>query len=386
MFYALPPAGQPISLRAGPPAARSPLACFLPWQAQFYASGTAALAAAIGVAVRLRGGSDPQVILPAYGCPDLVSAVLYAGARPVLVDLEPDRPWMDLERLAAQVGAQTVAIVAVSLFGIRERIAAIRAIAERSSALLIEDSAQAFPAASDPVSFWEGDLAVVSFGRGKPVSLLGGGAVLFRDDSYRALLPACPVPAAPSARQRLAFRLKAVLYNLMSAPRAYWLPAGLPMLRLGETRFQPLAAVRCMDAARLELLAANVAAFRGRTLHVQAALAGRIAELAGRSGAVLDLPAACRVPAGHALLRYPVLLAPDVRDRIYKSMKEKGLGASVMYPAALPDIAGLAPYLGTADAVPVARDFAHRILTLPLHGRVRDADIRAIAACLAAAG
>ena len=381
MFYQLPPAGQPISLHAGAHASQLPTECFLPWQAEFFNSGTAALAAAIVAAVHLKGASAPEVILPAYGCPDLVSAVLHAGARPVLVDLEPQRPWMDLGQLAASVGPQTVAIVAVSLFGIRERMTAIRAIAERSALVLIEDSAQAFPV-RDMDTFWEGDLVVVSFGRGKPVSLLGGGAVLFRDDKYRARLPACGPAAKAGVRQRLVFRLKALLYNLMSSPRAYWLPAGLPFLHLGETRFHPLAAVRCMDAARLELLEPNIEAFRARSLRIQSALAGRIADLANRSGSLVDLPAVCQMPAAHALLRYPLLLPPGARDAAYKCLKKRGLGVSTMYPAALPDIAGLGHHLGAAGTLPAARDFAARLLTLPVHERVRDAGIREMADCL----
>jgi len=380
MFYALPPAGQPINLRAGARAGQSPADVFHPWQAKFFNSGTAALAAAVMAAVRLKGVHDPQVILPAYGCPDLVSAVLYAGASPVLVDLEPERPWMDLDQLAARVGPDTVAIIAVDLFGIQERLRAIRAVTARFSPVLIEDSAQAFPV-EGMEAFWGGDLVVVSFGRGKPVSLLGGGAVLYRENRFDGLLPDFGAHRDASAPQRLAFRIQAVLYNLMSRPRIYWIPAGLPFLHLGETRFHALAEVRCMDAARLGLLTANIHAFRQRGQHVQTSLAGRVGTLA-RTGRVVDLPAVCDMPGSNVLLRYPLLFAPDIRDRLYNCMKEKGLGVSRLYPAALPDITGLGRYLAGAGDFPVARAFARRLLTLPVHSRVRDADITAIWTCM----
>ena len=290
MFYQLPPAGDRISLAGGVRDGGAPEKLFLPWQAGFFNSGTAALAAAVMAAIRRKGAHDPEVILPAYGCPDLVSAVLHAGARPVLVDLEPQRPWMDLEQLSASVRTQTAAIVAVSLFGIRERMPALRAIAGRTAAVLIEDSAQAFPK-NGVESFWDGDLVVLSFGRGKPVGLLGGGAVLYRDESFRGLLPECAPGADAPTLQGMSFRLKAGLYNLMSSPRAYWIPAGLPFLHLGETRFRPLPAVGCMDAARLELLSVNTAVFRRRTLRVQSALARLVGDLAARAGNLVDLVA-----------------------------------------------------------------------------------------------
>jgi dTDP-4-amino-4,6-dideoxygalactose transaminase len=168
----------------------------------------------------------------------------------------------------------------------------------------------------------------------------------------------------------------------MSSPRAYWLPAGLPFLHLGETRFHPLAAVRGMDAARLELLGVNVDCFRQRNRQIQSTLAGILKELAARTGALIDLPSTCCLPAGYVLLRYPLLLAPGARDAAYNLMRDKGLGGSKMYRTVLPEIAGLEQRLGTSDSWPAARDFARRLLTLPVHARVRDADMHAIAACL----
>ncbi|UCB54712.1 MAG: DegT/DnrJ/EryC1/StrS family aminotransferase, partial [Thiotrichales bacterium] len=180
MFYQLPPAGNPINLTATAEPGLFLDSFFSPYQPRFFASGTAALAAVIIAAIRLKNVTRPEVVLPAYGCPDLVSAVVYAGAKPVLVDLEPDRPWMDLAQLSGKITAHTVAIVATDLFGISERIDAIRPIARQAGAMLIEDSAQAFPGARES-DIWGGDCVVLSFGRGKPVSLLGGGVVLFRD-------------------------------------------------------------------------------------------------------------------------------------------------------------------------------------------------------------
>ena len=62
-------------------------------------------------------------------------------------------------------------------------MAVLRPLADAAGAVLIEDSAQAFPRDGGG-DFWQGDLVVLSFGRGKPVSLLGGGAVLYRDERF----------------------------------------------------------------------------------------------------------------------------------------------------------------------------------------------------------
>ena len=250
MFYQLPPVGNPVYLKGdtGPGPGMSDI--FSPYRPLYTDSGTSALAAAIRAAIRLKGVESPEVILPAYGCPDLVSAAVHAGARPVLADLEPERPWMALEQVAGLISPQTVAIVAASLFGIPERLDALRTLATGSAIVLIEDSAQAFPD-TERGTFWQGDLVVVSFGRGKPVTLLGGGAVLYRDSRYAEFLPDDEIHGVVPSGHPLALRLQAMLYNLLLSPRLYWIPQALPFLHLGETRYHPLERILPMDDARV---------------------------------------------------------------------------------------------------------------------------------------
>lgn len=384
MFYQLPPVGNPVTLQDDAPGIPSPQDFFLPYRARFYASGTAALAAAVRAAIRLKGTSDPEVILPAYGCPDLVSATLFAGARPVLVDLAAERPWMDLDRLATRLNQRTVAIVAVDLFGIRERLAPLRELAADASALLIEDSAQAFPNGRTGAS-WGGELVVLSFGRGKPVSLLGGGAVLIRDTGLEELLAADP-PVAANDTGRIGFRFKAALYNIMISPYLYWLPQGLPFLHLGETRYHPLAAISAMDELRQGLLGANIAKYQSRDDTIRSLVAKLASEWASNAAGGVDLPGVCNVAGEQDLLRYPLLLDQDRRDRVFARLQRSGLGPSRMYPAPLPRIPGLESLLAGAGTFPAADAFSRRILTLPLHGGVREEDIENMQACLRQSG
>ena len=379
MFYQLPPAGNPVCLA---PAVTGivPPDVFTTWSSRLLASGTAALAAAVIAAIRLKGVDDPEVILPAYGCPDLVSAVLYAGARPVLVDLEPDRPWMDLEQVSTRINPETVAIIAVSFLGIPERMDSLAALASASSVVLIEDSAQAFPQDPD-ADFWNADLVVLSFGRGKPVSLLGGGAVLYRDSRLGSLLPDF---GAQGQHPGLILRLQVTLYNLLLSPRLYWLPQSLPFLHLGETYFHPLDQLGPMDAGRIALLPSNIEAYRRRPDTAREAMAELVATAAVSGSDVIDLPVACGMPRSRRLLRYPVLFDRLARDSVYRELRCKGLGAAIMYPVILPEVAGLEAVFSAAKEFPVARSFAARLLTLPLYERLSAADFTGISECIRA--
>lgn len=355
---ALPPAGERIPLRLRARAV-APESLWRPSRAYYYATGTAALAAAIVAAVRALRHRAPEVILPAYGCPALVSAALWAGARPVLVDLEPGRPWLSLTGLEAAIGRDTAAVVAVDLFGIPERIDAIRAVASRWHVPVVEDSAQAFYRRDDG---WKGDLVVLSFGRGKPVSLLGGGAVLARNPDLARHLPELPPRPAGAAR----LRAKVLAYNLLRQPALYWLPAAIPALKLGATRYEPLEAVEPIDRVRLDALAAAVEAYEADDAQLQRQ---RRIQAALRGSALEDLARLCGAE-GFRLLRYP-LLAPTAaqRDALVDELTAAGLGASRMYAVPLSRVEAI-PSVCRGLSTPVAEDFAARLLTLPTHSHV----------------
>ncbi len=376
MFYRLPPAGEPVIISGYPSKSQDAGGAFAPHVPSFYGSATSALAACLIAAIQRVRIPAPEVLLPAYGCPALVSAVLFAGARPRLVDLEPDRPWMDLDALGRALDSNTVAVVGVDLFGIPERYAAIREVMDGTAVVLIQDSAQALPPPAD--AHWAGDYVVLSFGRGKPVSLLHGGAVLSREEALARLLPRPEARASTPARGRIVSR--ALLYNLLSSARLYWLPAGLPFLGLGETRYRPLASMEAADPQLLEWLPVNVRAHWRRSDERERAIHAMLEESVGDS--VVDLPAVCgREGTTFRLLRYPFLIGDaQMRERLFRCCGRHGLGASAMYPSALPRVAGL-ERIFEGISCPQADSFASRIMTLPVHSRVRSRDIRAMRKC-----
>ena len=362
MFYRLPPAGEAIALARMPSATEWLRSYFAPQRVSYYGAGVQALAAAL-IALKARRPTATRVLLPAYACPELASAVLFAKLEPRLVDLAPTQPWLDLTALRRALDESVLAVIAVDLFGIEERYAELRACIGREIAL-VQDSAQAFRCDLHPAA----DCAILSFGRGKPVSVLEGGAVLVREADIAANLPR-PVAAACSSD------LKRRLYNFLRAPRRYWLPQALP-LGLGATHFKPLAKLEGLCDATLALLPANIS----KQLVEERAREAQMRALVATTRA-LDLPQACGAENAR-LLRYPIL-APDAATatRWFEQLDAAGTGASRLYRAALADIAGLRERLG--GDYPHARDFAARLITLPLHRDVGPRALRAIAKALA---
>ncbi len=379
MFYQLPPAGEPVIVPGDSPVSSDLGGLFAPYVPSFYGSATSALAATLVAAIARARPPSPEVLLPAYGCPALVSAVLFAGARPRLVDLERDRPWMDLNGLRAALSPNTVAVVGVDLFGIPERYSAIREIISRTGIVLVQDSAQVLARPVD--ARWLGDYVVLSFGRGKPVSLFHGGAVLARDDVLSRARPLPPLQT-PARRGQSGMVWRARFYNLLSSAWLYWLPAGLPFLGLGETRYRPLTLIEAADPLLMGWLPANIRAHWTRGDDIQRSIHRMLGELADNR--FVDLPGVCaRDATTLRLLRYPILVSdPDVRQRLFDCLGRRGLGASPMYPSALPGVSGLERLFGGVSCTH-ADSFSRQIVTLPVHSRVRARDIQHMRACFA---
>ena len=377
MFTRLPPVGQPLRLAAPEPVPTPPTGHVL----QLTQSGTAALGLALLLA-RLRkpmpAGAQPEVLLPGYACPDLLAAAHWAGLRPVLVDLQPDDTRLCLRDLATRCGANTVALVAVNFLGIADDLPALRAFADAAGVLLVEDDAQWMP---EPfgTSTLHGDAVVLSFGRGKPVPLVGGGALLVRD-TLAHLLPALTPASEPTPVGGLRTRATLHAWNLLLHPLPYGMLSRLP-LGLGSTRYHPLHDVHALDTLRAGQLAANLTWQAARTRTVEAAIHAQV--LPAAPAGTRDLPALAGARAGR-LLRYPLLL-PDraTRDDLLARLDAASLGATAMYRQVLPEVAGV-PASVERPALPNARAFADRLLTLPTHAGVNARHVTRMAAAFAA--
>ena len=364
MFHVLPPVGNRILPLRGGSKKCSAESLFEPYKICFFHSGTAALAAAIKIAIARHNHAAPEVLLPAYGCPDLVSAVLHAGAKPILVDLDKNTPWLNHDQLSRKITTRSVAIIGVNFLGIEERIGLLRAITDTAGILLIEDSAQYLLDPANDASA-RGDLIILSFGRGKPVSLLGGGAVLYRDASFGTDLAGI-LPARPGNTSLLFAQCKIKLYNALLSPKVYGLATHLPFLHIGATRFKPLLDIFPMSFPAISGLAINIRHYRQSQHSVSKWISTMLAQI--NAPKIIDLARLARASPHARLLRYPLLVTDgDLRAFLYRRLRDLGLGVSRMYPDTLPNIAGLEKIFEDHEDYPHAESFARSILTLPTH-------------------
>jgi perosamine synthetase len=108
-----------------------------------FAAGRMALFALLE-ALEIKSGDE--VVLPAFTCVVVPNAVLYAGARPVYVDIDRSTYNLDPSQLERAITPRTKLIVAQHTFGLICDIDEIKRIAERHGIAVIEDSALALGA------------------------------------------------------------------------------------------------------------------------------------------------------------------------------------------------------------------------------------------------
>jgi dTDP-4-amino-4,6-dideoxygalactose transaminase len=139
-------------------------------------SGTSALHLAL-----LAAGVGPgdEVITVPFTFVASIAAVLYTGARPVLVDIDPRSFTMDPALVEAAITPRTKAILPVHLYGQSADMDPIMKIAQRHGLLVIEDAAQAHGAKYKNRAVGSiGDMGCFSFYPGKNLGAYGeGGAV-----------------------------------------------------------------------------------------------------------------------------------------------------------------------------------------------------------------
>jgi dTDP-4-amino-4,6-dideoxygalactose transaminase len=150
-------------------------------------SGTSALHLAL-----LAAGVGPgdEVITVPFTFVASVAAVLYAGARPVLVDIDSRSFTMDPAAIEATITPRTKAILPVHLYGQPTDMDPIMEIARRHGLVVIEDAAQAHGAKykGRPVGSI-GDMACFSFYPGKNLGAYGeGGAVTTSNAEYASTI------------------------------------------------------------------------------------------------------------------------------------------------------------------------------------------------------
>jgi UDP-2-acetamido-2-deoxy-ribo-hexuluronate aminotransferase len=319
-------------------------------------SGTDALQIAM-MAERI--GPGDAVFLPAFTYTATAEVPLVLGATPVFVDVAEDGfniDIADLKRRIALVKAQGKlrprAVVGVDLYGLPADWPAIREICQAEGMFALDDAAQAFGGALDGqrLGNWA-DATALSFYPTKTLGCYGDGGAILTNDAERA-----------------------ELYRSLRTHGE------------GKTRYE---VERTGMNGRLDSIQAAILLCKLPLMEQELAARARIAGwYAARLSQHVAVPKE-RAGAQSAWGLYTVIL-PDAatRERVQAAMKERGVPSAIYYPKPLhhqPAYAGAhAAGLPNGPGLPVSEGLCHRVLSLPMHPYLDEAQVDAVAKALIA--
>jgi dTDP-4-amino-4,6-dideoxygalactose transaminase len=150
-----------------------------------YAVGVDSGLAALELGLRAMAiGPGDEVIVPAHTFVATAAAVTFAGARPVLVDVEPATYNLDVSQVEAAITPRTKGIIPVHLYGLPANMDAILQVADRHGLAVVEDACQAHGARYNGSRAGSlGHAAAFSFYPTKNLGACGDAGILVTDDA-----------------------------------------------------------------------------------------------------------------------------------------------------------------------------------------------------------
>ena len=304
------------------------------------ASGTEALLIAL-MALGLKAGDE--VVTTPFTFAATAEMIVLAGGKPVFVDIEPDTCNIDASKIEAAITPRTRAIMPVGLYGQVADMDEINAIAARHGGIpVIEDAAQSFGATyKGRKSCNLSTFGCTSFFPSKPLGCYGDGGAIFTNDD--ALAQACREIRVHGQSKRYHHTRVGV------GGRMDTLQCAVVLGKL--ERFEWEIEQRLIIGAHFNKLLDE----RGFA---------RVQQRADRDS---------------VFAQYTVLL--ENRDATQAFLAAAGIPTAVHYPLPL-NAQPAYRHLCCPDCTPVAADLARRVLSLPMHPDLTEADRLRIASAL----
>ncbi len=334
-------------------------------------SGKAALYLILRGLQSLNPGRD-QVVIQAYTCFSVPSAIVKTGLTVMPCDINPHTFDFDHSQLESLIGPRTLCVVIGHLFGIPSDIEGIKRLCHPRGIVVIEDAAQAMGGTVCDMKLGTmGDVGFFSFGRGKNITCGTGGGILTDSETIATMIgKEYGSTSSPSTMDELIELFKLLMQMLLIRPNLYWIPAALPFLRLGETVFYKDFPVRKLSECKAGILRR----WRQRLEHsncLRKENAYAICKTAKINPTV-------KAWESIAFLRLPLLMRDrETRDRLFRKSQETGAGFSRMYPVPVNEIDEIKDQMEGMN-FPVAKSVADRLVNFPTHWLLLKSDRESI--------
>jgi dTDP-4-amino-4,6-dideoxygalactose transaminase len=303
-----------------------------------YAIATSSGTTALHVALLANGiGPGDEVITSAFTFIASTNSILFTGARPVFVDIDPRTFNLNADMIEAAITPKTKAIMPVHLYGLACDMNPILRIAEKHGLVVIEDACQSHGAA------YKGK-RVGSFGTGTfslyPTKNItsGEGGMITTNDSV--IDEKCRVIRQHGMRRRYYHDELGFNFRMTDVHAA-----------IGLSQLKKLEKFNAQRQANAHFLSENL------------------------KGVVVPC-----IPEGqtHVFHQYTIRVSGGKRDALRTHLQERQVGSEVYYPVPIHKQSFYIQDLGYADSLPVTENMALEVLSLPVHTGLSSSDLEII--------
>lgn len=307
-----------------------------------HAVATSSGTTALHVALLAHGiGNGDEVITSAFTFIASANSVLYAGAKPVFVDIDPRTFNLDPSQIEAAITPRTKAILPVHLYGLACDMDPILSLAEKYGLIVIEDACQSHGAT------YKGKKAG-SFGTGTfslyPTKNMtsGEGGMITTNDA--AIDEKCRVIRQHGMRVRYYHDELGFNFRMTDIHAA-----------IGLAQLHKLEQFNAKRQANAQFLSENL------------------------KGVVTPF-----VPEGqtHVFHQYTIRVPDGKRDALRNHLQERGVGSEVYYPVPIHKQNFYVNELGYNQSLPETEKAATEVLSLPVHAGLTPADLETIVAAV----
>ena len=297
-------------------------------------SGTSAL----HVALLAAGiGEGDEVITTPFTFAATGNSVLYTGAKPVFVDIDPETFTIDPSKIEEAITDKTKAIMPVQLYGQAADMDAIMEIAKEHDLIVIEDAAQAHGATykGDKVGVL-GDMACFSFYPTKNMTTSEGGMITTNNKEF--------------AENAKVFRAHGSAVKYHHDVLGY----NFRMTDIG-------AAIGIEQLKKID-------SFNDKRIANAAYLNEGLSDVEGVETPIV------KDDYKHVYHQYTIKIANGKRDQFLDYLLENGIGTGVYYPIPLYKQV-LYTKMGYDQSLPVTEEIVDEVLSLPVHPNLSKEDL-----------
>ncbi|MEU4792149.1 DegT/DnrJ/EryC1/StrS family aminotransferase [Micromonospora tulbaghiae] len=297
-------------------------------------NGTDALVLALR-ALGLKSGDE--VITAGNSFVATAEAIVLAGGRPVLVDVDPDTHNMEPDRVRAAITSRCRALIPVHLYGQPAPMAELLDLADRHGLAVIEDAAQAHGASYAGRRVGSiGTLGCFSFYPTKNLGAFGDAGAVVTDDAD------------------LATRVRMLRDHGGLTADDHDI--------IGQN-----SRMDAMQAAVLSVKLPYLDEWNERRRQCARQYAERLAGMADRVAPPVAID-------DHVYHIYVVRVPAERRDPLLRYLRQNGIGAGVHYPGPIHRTGAFA-HLGLEGRLPIAERLNAEMLSLPMHPALTEDDI-----------